>query len=353
MAQIFHSKREALYSHLKEEITTGRYAPGARLPSEAELGRLHGVSRTTVRVSLARLEAEGLIASGQGARPVVLKPATSRAGVPAVGDLVVVLGHERLVNPVTQSQLSAIAHQMPATSTMRVTYTDVPASERLLIGPRDVVVVDSVFARRGFPLLAPPDRTVVLNEQSSIGGFLVTDNRLGGKMIGEHLLAKGHRDVGVLHFGPHEQEFARRLAACRATLRSGGATLEAVALDLHSHEDVTVKQALELLFRRRPTITAVICVTDRMAIEVYGLLAEFGKRVPEDISVMGFDGLESSAWLTPPLTTVRHCYEDMARLLIRALSGKQGRLRSQVRPILVPGASVAMLTPTARRKTPA
>ncbi|MGH3584625.1 MAG: winged helix-turn-helix domain-containing protein, partial [Mycobacterium sp.] len=103
MAQILQSKREALYHHLREEITTGRYAPGVRLPSEAELGRLHGVSRTTVRVSLARLEAEHLIAVGQGARPVVLKPVMVDHGLPAVGDLVVVLGHDRLTNPVTQA----------------------------------------------------------------------------------------------------------------------------------------------------------------------------------------------------------------------------------------------------------
>lgn len=317
--------------------------PGSRLPSEAELGRLHHVSRTTVRAALALLEADGLISGSQGARPVVLALATAGTSVGDAVSLVVVLARARLVNSVIQCLLTTIAAQLAPGMSMRVYYTDVPAQERIAIGERDLVLIDAGFVRMGFPALAPPERTVVLNQQGSIGGFIVTDNRAGGRLIGEHLVAHGHRIVGVLHFGTHEQDFARRLTACRDALRKGGAELEEVTLNLHSHTEFTVKQALELLFRRRAGISAVICMTDRMAIEVYEILAEFGRRVPQDISVVGFDGMDTSAWVEPPLTTIRHAYEDMARLLVRALSGAGPLPRSLVRPVLIPGGSVATL----------
>ena len=340
MTRPLHSKSQALYGLIRADLAAGRYVPGSRLPSEAELGRLHGVSRTTVRVALAQLETEGVISSSQGARPVVLAPSGPGQQSREAADLVTVLSRGRLTNVVFQRLLSTIAMHLPAGSALRVYYADVPAQERIRIGPRDLVLIDSGFVRMGFPALAPPERTVVLNQQSSVGGFIATDNRAGGRMIGEHLVAHGHRMVGVLHFGTQEQDFARRLAACRDALRKGGAELEEVALNLHSHTEFTIKQALELLFRRRAGISAVICMTDRMAIEVYEILAEFGRRVPQDISVVGFDGMDTAAWVDPSLTSIRHSYEDMARLLVRALTGEGPLPRSLVRPVLVPGGSV-------------
>jgi DNA-binding transcriptional regulator YhcF (GntR family) len=343
MSRPLHSKSEALCGLIRADIAAGTFVPGSRLPSEAELGRLHGVSRTTVRAALATLAGEGVISSSQGARPVVLTPARGAEPAGPAAALVAVLTRMRLNNGVIQRLLQAIAAQLPPGSALRTYYTDVPAAERIAIGPRDLVLIDSGFVRMGFPALAPPERTVVFNQQGSVGGFIASDNRAGGRMIGEHLVAHGHRMVGMLHFGSQEQDFARRLAACRDALRKGGAELEEVTLNLHSHTEFTVKQGLELLFRRRAGISAVICMTDRMAIEVYEILAEFGRRVPQDISVVGFDGIDTSAWVEPPLTTVRHAYEDMARLLARALAGQGPLPRSLVRPVFIPGASVAQL----------
>lgn len=354
MTKQLHSKSQALHALLKADLAAGRYVLGARLPSEAELGRLYDVSRTTVRAALAQLTSDGLIASSQGARPVVLPPPQDQTAATAAaegGGIVAVLGRGRLTNPVIQQLLAAIAAALPAGRQLHVHYTDVPAAERIAITGRDLVLIDDGFVRMGFPALAAPERTVVLNQQGSVGGFIATDNRAGGRMIGEHLVSRGHRTVGVLHFGTHEQDFARRLAACREALRKGGAVLEELALNLHVSTQFTVKQALELLFRRRAGITAVICMTDRMAIEVYEILAEFGKRIPEDYSVVGFDGMDTCAWVQPPLTTVRHAYEDMARLLVRALGDAQALPRSLVRPVLIAGGSVRDLrTGTVSRK---
>lgn len=64
-----------------------------------------------------------------------------------------------------------------------------------------------------------------------------------------------------------------------------------------------------------------------MALGVYGALSERGLRVPDDMSVVGFDDLPESRWLTPPLTTIRQPLSEMAatatRLLVRMMDGKR------------------------------
>lgn len=336
---MLRSKSEELCELIRAELDRGAYVIGARLPSEAELGRIHGVSRTTVRAALAQLVDEGRISGSQGARPTVLAPARPK-GAAAVGGIVAVLGRGRMSNPVFQRLLETIAGQLPPERALRVHYTDVPAGERYGIRDDDLVLIDDGFVRAGFPGLAPAERTVVLNLQVPSSGFIGTDNRAGGKLLGQHLIAMGHRTVGILHYGIQEQDFARRLMACRAALREGGAVVEEVQLNLHSHTEFTTKQALELLFRRRPGITAVSCFTDKLAIEVFEILAEFGKRIPADVSVAGYDGLSIATWTDPPLTTVRHAFEDMARLLVRCLTEGTAPPRSLVRPVLIPGGSV-------------
>jgi len=71
--------------------------------------------------------------------------------------------------------------------------------------------------------------------------------------------------------------------------------------------------------------TAVFVCSDHMALGVYGALAEAGLRVPDDISVVGFDDLPESRWASPGLTTVRQPLGEMAatalRLLVRMMDG--------------------------------
>lgn len=94
-----------------------------------------------------------------------------------------------------------------------------------------------------------------------------------------------------------------------------------------------------------PRATAVVCANDHMAIGVIHALAEKGIRVPEDVSVVGFDDVPEAAHVVPPLTTVRQDFRRVGELavevLVAALAGKEAPDTSPLPPVLVVRSSVA------------
>lgn len=149
----------------------------------------------------------------------------------------------------------------------------------------------------------------------SIVAALAFDNRGGGRRLTEHLLSLGHRRIGYVA-GPTERTTTRhRLEGHRAALAAAGITEDQDRLTVHgpyarqSGYDAT----LELL-RRDPALTAIVAANDTVALGACAALRDQGLRIPEDISVAGFDDLPFSVDAVPALTTVRlPLYEAGAR----------------------------------------
>ncbi|WP_406304937.1 LacI family transcriptional regulator [Streptomyces sp. NBC_00885] len=149
----------------------------------------------------------------------------------------------------------------------------------------------------------------------AIVAALAFDNRGGGRRLTEHLVALGHRRIGYVA-GPTERTTTRhRLEGHRAALAAAGVDGDQDRLTVHgpyarrSGYDAT----LELL-RRDPGLTAVVAANDTVALGACAALRDQGLRIPEDVSVAGFDDLPFSIDAVPALTTVRlPLYEAGAR----------------------------------------
>ncbi|MEE1759794.1 MULTISPECIES: LacI family DNA-binding transcriptional regulator [unclassified Streptomyces] len=126
----------------------------------------------------------------------------------------------------------------------------------------------------------------------------------------EHLLALGHTTVHHLA-GPQRWYAARdRLEGWRATLTAHGKDVpEVVTGDWSAASGYTAGRALA----ENRDVTAVFAANDDMAIGLIRALAEAGRRVPEDVSVVGFDDIPVAAYVTPPLTTVRQPFDAVAQ----------------------------------------
>lgn len=136
------------------------------------------------------------------------------------------------------------------------------------------------------------------------------DQRGGARAVTEHLLGLGHRNV--LHIaGPrHWQEAEVRLAEWRDTmLEAGIAAAPPVFGDWSSESGYR----LGVEVARQPEVTAVFCSNDQMALGLMRALAEAGRDVPRDVSVVGFDATPESAYFNPPLTTVRQNFIEVGR----------------------------------------
>ncbi|GAA2326573.1 LacI family DNA-binding transcriptional regulator [Dactylosporangium salmoneum] len=144
-------------------------------------------------------------------------------------------------------------------------------------------------------------------------------NWAGGLRATEHLLSLGHRRIGFIA-GP------KRLLCSRARLDGYGAALAAAGLDIDAalvqqgdfyHESGWA--GADALLRLADPPTAIFASSDQMAFGAYEAVRRRGLRVPDDVSVVGFDDLPESRWASPPLTTVRQPLAEMGLLAARTV----------------------------------
>ncbi|MFE0463707.1 LacI family DNA-binding transcriptional regulator [Kitasatospora sp. NPDC058965] len=143
-----------------------------------------------------------------------------------------------------------------------------------------------------------------------------TDNRGGARLAVQHLLDRGCRRIATVT-GPLDQTSSTdRLAGYRDLLPFAAPSLVAEG-------DFTPeggRNAMALLLERHPDLDGVFAASDVMATAAMSVLRAAGRRVPEDVAVVGFDDLDSVApWSDPPLTTIRQDIEEMGRLMARLL----------------------------------
>ncbi|GAA3068412.1 LacI family DNA-binding transcriptional regulator [Streptomyces glomeratus] len=134
---------------------------------------------------------------------------------------------------------------------------------------------------------------------------LTFDNRGGAQRLTGHLTGLGHRRLGYIA-GPEERTTTRhRLEGHRAALAAAGIE-DDPRLTVHGRYDRRAGyEATRELLRREPSLTAIVAANDTVALGACAALRDFGLRIPEDVSVTGFDDLPFAVDTVPALTTVR------------------------------------------------
>jgi DNA-binding LacI/PurR family transcriptional regulator len=194
---------------------------------------------------------------------------------------------------------------------------------------------------------APPPVTAPTVLTAGVGADLMA------RAATEHLLALGH--VTVHHLaGPQRWYAARdRLEGWRATLTAQGRDVPPVAEGDWSAAS-GYRAGRELA--EADDVTAVFAANDDMAVGLIRALAEAGRRVPEDVSVVGFDDIPVAAYVTPPLTTVRQPFDAVAQEGLKRLVHAIENPDADPLPSSAPPVDLIIRTSTApppSRKTPA
>ena len=141
-----------------------------------------------------------------------------------------------------------------------------------------------------------------------------SDHAQGSCEATAHLLSLGHQTVHHIA-GPADSDPAMaRAGGWRRTLEGAG-----IRAPEALHGDWSADSGYELGWRLAadPTVTSTFCANDEMAIGAIRAFFEAGRRVPEDVSVVGFDDLNVSAFLPTPLTTVRQDFHRIGEELVR------------------------------------
>jgi DNA-binding LacI/PurR family transcriptional regulator len=173
---------------------------------------------------------------------------------------------------------------------------------------------------------------------------LVTVDQVAGAYAAtQHLLDAGHRTVWHVS-GPAEwYDAAGRIEGWRSALTAAGAE---VPPPLPADWSPAAGYRAGQMLARMPDVTAVFAANDHLALGILRALSERGRRVPQDVSVVGFDDVPEAAYLIPPLTTVRPDFDAVAQagleLLLAQMSDEQiAAGRVVIAPTLVTRDSVA------------
>ncbi len=190
----------------------------------------------------------------------------------------------------------------------------------LILPPEDGEALVAL-SRTGFPFVVVDPRTPPPPDVAAVSAAHVS----GARAVADHLIGLGHRDIGVIA-GPEEWLAGdARLAGHRAALAQAGILL---AGDRLRHVEPTTaagRRAAAELLDRSPRPTAIVCFNDKVAVGTLQAARERGLRVPEDLSIAGFDDIDLSQATDPALTTVRQPLQEMGRIavsqLMRVLDG--------------------------------
>ncbi|GCE22307.1 LacI family DNA-binding transcriptional regulator [Dictyobacter kobayashii] len=191
----------------------------------------------------------------------------------------------------------------------------------LLVGPAEAETIKHIKSLN-IPLVLVDNHVPGLSVDS-----VLCDNYEGAKAAVDYLIAKGHRDIafigGPVENGPRpiNKVFTveRRAAGYRTALLNAGIPIN---YDLFEASDLYPESAYEAckrLIARKPHFTALFGANDSTAIGAMKALREAGVRVPEDVSIIGFDDIDMVEHLTPALCTVRIDKEAMGSVAVRRL----------------------------------
>jgi LacI family transcriptional regulator len=183
--------------------------------------------------------------------------------------------------------------------------------------------VYSELHRLGIPVVVVDPAGGAVADVPTIGAT----NWAGGRSATEHLVSLGHRRIGLIAGPKHLLCSRARLDGYRAALEAAGIAVddELIQQGDFMHEAGYTGGGVLLDLPDPPT--AIFASSDTMALGAYEAARRRGLRVPDDLSVVGFDDLPESRWSSPPLTTIRQPLTEMGTLAARtALRMAQGEV---------------------------
>jgi GntR family transcriptional regulator of arabinose operon len=329
------AKYKKIYRELREGLTSGRYLPGEKLPTEIELVEQFSASRPTVGRALSKLESEGLVQRRAGSGTFVSSKEAPESHV--FGLLIPELGQTEIFEPICQGMSGArlgSRHELLWGNTASNGATKELQAEQLcenylkrpvsgvffapleLTGGKDEVNFRIVHAldEAHIPIVLL-DRDIYEYPKRSSYDLVGIDNRRAGFTITEHLLGLGCKRIVF---------FARPNSAPTVNARAWGyrdaiAThLKNGAVDLVEFGDPTdLAKLQEILSRLRPE--AFACANDYTAAQLMTSLTSLGVNIPSEIRIVGIDDVKYASLLQVPLTTIHQPCQDIGATALLAM----------------------------------
>jgi GntR family transcriptional regulator of arabinose operon len=340
-------KYHQLKEFIRDQIRRGELTPGQQLPTENILAQQFQLSRHTVRKALGDLEKEGWISREQGRGTFVTDQATNKIGCIAV----VIKSITNFIFPEIVRGMAGILSEAKFEMKMFLTGDD-PELEgeylkQILSRESDGVIIEPAqnllpsrnlkyfreFERRRIPYLMIHSYCPELDP-----AYVVVDDCLGGYLATQYLLQLGHQRIAGIFNIDVKQGIDRQAGYKKALLEYGVQPLAPLIGQYQyrtEHSRFPFQFTQELLSRPEPP-TAIFCYNDLDAIRVLDAVRQAGLKVPEDISIIGYNDSSLATVSEVKLTSVKHPKTELGREAASFMVSMVKRRIEKPKSVIVP-----------------
>lgn len=318
-----------LADQLRQFIDAGKLVDGERLPSERQLAEDIGLSRMTVRRAIDLLIDEHSVYRIAGSGTYVGFQQKETSKLATLGLIVPTLANAFFgeVSDVIQREASLKGYQLMVGRSEFDTdnearylqqFAENPSVRGVLIVPSTDQENDSSYERlrssqTPFVFVVRPDG--VNAEEEIEADAVMTNHRQGARKVVQHLIDLGHRRIAYI--GAARPRKDNHKAGYIQALQEAGIPIDEqlIVTTADNAEDAGLV-GTQMLLERDIEFTAIFARIDTTALKVLSELRHAGIRVPEDVSLVGFDNTQLAQHIQPTLTSVDHSLSEIGRLAI-------------------------------------
>lgn len=348
-------KYQAAEDRILNAILSGNLASNNILPSEQQLASQLNISRNTVRTALHELEIKGIITKQNGRPSQVNAEMLRKKNDPLRHIAWVDTAHINYTNPIYFDIFRSVSENA-AMRNVKLDYISLsiePMLENFFLRQHEYDgLILGEFTGEYFKYLSEithPNTVCVDAPKDNICHCIKTDCCAGGQIAAQKLLDTNHKtpillgvEAAIKSYLPFQERlcgFTETFANANLPLTSDRILISEKVEDIHCLSDF-LRKHLETL----KTADSIFVVADYLAMQTMYSLIKIGLRVPEDISIIGFDGLTMSKFVSPALTTIRQPVEKIGEKALEIILNPDAKelypKNIQITPTFVTGATL-------------
>ncbi|MFW6271306.1 MAG: GntR family transcriptional regulator [Bacillota bacterium] len=346
---------QPLYEQVKKliygEIREGNYRPGEIIPAEREFCKKLNVSRNTVRKAISQLVNEGYLYKVQGHGTFVSGDQEKQVDEDLQNKIIgVILADDTEYDSNILKGVEKVASQK--------NYNVIFASYQNIL-EKELEIIKKVLRQKVSGLIIMPGSvSAVMQFVSGLKAkdlpFIFVDTRLpddeidcvvssnikGGYLAAEHLIKLGHKKIAFLKEDISEMTVEDRLSGYKKALKDYDFEIDSDLMLTVSDASSEEKQEEMSVFYNQQKPTAVIAHNDYLALDFYKMCRKNNINIPDDVSLVGYDNIESIKHIDVPLTSIAQFPQEMgmvaAERVLEKIENKNSRKKELKKQIYYP-----------------
>ncbi len=329
---MINAKNELIIKDIKKSLNSGEYEPGDKIPSENELAEKYSVSRQTVRKALSKLIDEGYLYAKHGSGTFVADRKVKKGhskNIAVVSTYMSDYIFPRVIQGINQV-LDENGYSILLKTTNNSRKGEAWCMEELLSKNIDGMLIEpsqSAISCQHQVLYDQMDAMGIpyvfiqgCYEAMMDRPYVMLDDVEGGRVITEHLIKLGHKNIAGIFKADDSQGILRHKGYVKALAAAGIAYDPDLVVWYHTKDkNMKPMEGLLRILENGLSCHAVVCYNDEIAAQVIKGLENVGRSVPHDISVTGFDN--SLLAHSKGITTIAHPQEELGKKAAETLLG--------------------------------